>query len=473
MSVIDELFAVATKLTEHSNKINDQDFNGPLDKLEKAANEIGKAWSGSWLGYHSRVYYEGLDEPPPRAHFSQEWGLMDTFAVQGSVGNWVEYRFGDVIDAINRIAGNPNINKQEKQSAEAQEYFEEAKYKILSCFSIISESRPNDKFIEDLREKVGKQKILYAKDFIRGGTPSRTVSRDSTAVGQGFQTPPHISVLASIHALRQPLIACGELSKMASRLASHLKNQKEGTVKDKKEPAKTGHRSIEVKEEQELEPKPPEFLQKLLWLRKHGIRYRKLLLVAILVMFVLLLFRTFVWPQVKLLGDRFIPPISPTKVSDNNAIAPNNGQGKVKVSVPSPVNETPKESDSYVIEFLSLCAIDRQNDKRSGIDTVWLQLFDGNQTPKYDDPYIFKEGMSCEPNLTSHEFEKNSKKPFITIRLCIKDKEEIQVGNVYPIALKITTERTLPFKQDSELKTGFRRIEYSLTYKISQKKGGS
>jgi predicted nucleotide-binding protein len=233
MSVIDDLFAVAAKLNEHSNRIKDKDFNGHLDELEKAAKEIGKAWSGSWVGYHSCVYYEGLIEPPPGAHFSQEWGLMDTL-VRKNTGNWVEYRFGDVVDSINHIAGNPNISQQEKQSAEAQEYFEEAKSEILSCFSIVSESRPNDKFIEDLREKTEKQKILYAKDFIRVRVPSRAVSRDSTALGQGFQTPPHFSVLANVHALRQPLIACGELSKIASRLASHLKNQEQRSVRDKR-----------------------------------------------------------------------------------------------------------------------------------------------------------------------------------------------------------------------------------------------
>lgn len=234
MGVIEDLFEVAQKLNEYSNKINDKDFNGPLDELEKAANQIGKAWSGSCLGYHSLVYYEGLSEPPPGAHFSVEWGLRDTFAMQRSVGNWVEHKFDDVLDAINLIAGNPNIKQQEKQSAEAQEYFEEAKSKILSCFSIVLDSRPNDKFIGDLREKTEKQKILYAKDFIRAWTPSQMVSRDSIALGQRLQIPPHFSVLANVHALRQPLVACGKLSKIAGRLASHLKNQEQKSVRDKR-----------------------------------------------------------------------------------------------------------------------------------------------------------------------------------------------------------------------------------------------
>jgi len=235
MSVIEELFAVATKLTERSDLIRDKVFNEPLDKLEKIAKEIGKAWSGSWLGYHSRVYYEDFAETPAGARFSQEWGLMDTFAVRETIGKWVEYTFQDVVNVINHLAGNPDITGHEKEAAKTQEYFEEAKYAILSCFSRISLSRSNDKFIDDLKEKTEKQKILYAKDFISRLRPSSSImTRDTTALGQGLQTPPHISVLANMHALRQPLIACGELSKIARRVASHLSNQEGISTKEQR-----------------------------------------------------------------------------------------------------------------------------------------------------------------------------------------------------------------------------------------------
>lgn len=235
MSVIEELFAIATKLTDRSNLIRDKEFNEPLDKLEKAANDVGKSWSGSWLGYHSRVYYEDFAGTPAGARFSQEWGLMDTFGTMDTVGKWVEYTFQDVVNVINHLAGNPDVAQQEKESAEAQEFFEEAKYTILSCFSRISELTANDKFIEDLREKADKQKTLRANDFISYCRPSGSfMSRDTTAVGQGLKTPPHFSVLANVHALRQPLTACGELGKIASRLASHLRNQERKTVRDQR-----------------------------------------------------------------------------------------------------------------------------------------------------------------------------------------------------------------------------------------------
>jgi hypothetical protein len=37
--------------------------------VDEVAGEVAKSWSGSWLGYHSRVYRSGLRPAPPGAHF--------------------------------------------------------------------------------------------------------------------------------------------------------------------------------------------------------------------------------------------------------------------------------------------------------------------------------------------------------------------------------------------------------------------
>ena len=85
-------------LTSELNDIQDQlqsfvesaeslDVTVPLTKLENSATQVGKAWSGSWLGYHSHVYYKNLQPPPPGAHFSSEWGstcLTDKTMAEGS-----------------------------------------------------------------------------------------------------------------------------------------------------------------------------------------------------------------------------------------------------------------------------------------------------------------------------------------------------------------------------------------------------
>jgi hypothetical protein len=113
MTIAEELFRIAGRLDSQSNKLKNEEFNKPLQRLADAAERVGRAWSGSWLGYHSRVYYADLAEPPPGARFSQEWGMMDTFAIRDTVGDWREYRFDDVVSAIQQYAGNPDTQKQE------------------------------------------------------------------------------------------------------------------------------------------------------------------------------------------------------------------------------------------------------------------------------------------------------------------------------------------------------------------------
>jgi len=53
------------------------------------------------------------------------------------------------------------------------------------------------------------------------------------------------------------------------------------------------NKSVKKKQEGILEPKPPEFLQKILWLWKYGGKYWKLILVSILLLFISIIFAFF------------------------------------------------------------------------------------------------------------------------------------------------------------------------------------
>src|SRR5437899_3200763 len=84
-----------------------------LSALEESANTVGKAWSGSWFGYHSRVYYQGLRPPPPGAHSSSEWGFDEAFGM-GTRGNWEEFDFDAVKSEVIRRAGNPDLGEPKR-----------------------------------------------------------------------------------------------------------------------------------------------------------------------------------------------------------------------------------------------------------------------------------------------------------------------------------------------------------------------
>jgi hypothetical protein len=74
-----ELLEIADRLEPIAQQAESSEFKESLDRLEEATTKISKAWSGSWLGYHARVYYKNLKPPPSGAQFSPEWSMMDTF----------------------------------------------------------------------------------------------------------------------------------------------------------------------------------------------------------------------------------------------------------------------------------------------------------------------------------------------------------------------------------------------------------
>lgn len=220
-------------LTSELNDIQDQlqsfvesaeprDVTVPLTKLENSATQIGKAWSGSWYGYHSRVYYKNLQSPPPGAHFSSEWGLDEGAFGMGTSGEWEEYDFDEVRDFIVKSAGDPDLSQAQKIANKGEQLFEEKREQLFSILEL-SLSQQKDSFVERLLEEAKKARIVSASDVVKVARPSGTLmSRDTLALTQGLWTPPHIAVLSEVYACRSPAKACAELLKVSKRAVAHL-----------------------------------------------------------------------------------------------------------------------------------------------------------------------------------------------------------------------------------------------------------
>lgn len=196
-----------------------------LDSLEEAANKAGKAWSGSWIGYHSKVYYADLQPIPPGARFSKEWGFMDTFPSTETYGNWSEYNFDNLVIKIKRMADIEDIKPFNKKAKEVSECFEEYHSELLSLLTPIMSNNESDSFLKDLLDKIRNEKIYSYVNYVDFLRPQdQGWSRDSNAVTAGLQVPPHFSVLAEMSAIRGTYSACSNLAKMARRAGSHLEN---------------------------------------------------------------------------------------------------------------------------------------------------------------------------------------------------------------------------------------------------------
>lgn len=228
----DELREIHGILLERTAAFRTPEIEHPLAVLEEAAVEAGKAWSGSWLGYQSRVYYGDIEPPPPGSHFSSEWGFFGRF--QGTSGDWREYTFDGVREEIIRRASDPDLGAARAAADAVEEVFDDLRDQIVSILELTKHSQ-SDSFIEKLLEEARTERLFAAEDFIALQRPSgRLMSRDSLAMTQGLQVPPHISLLATVVELRSRRSAAESLAKIALKAASHLERATRAAARDQR-----------------------------------------------------------------------------------------------------------------------------------------------------------------------------------------------------------------------------------------------
>lgn len=215
----EELLQIADRLRNLVAPGFAREITEPIHSLNEAVKQIDKSFSGSWLGYHANVYYDGLKRPPPGAHFSQEWGLMESAR---SIGNWIEYDPDDVKRAIYKLAENPDLEPVRKLANECKQHFETERSEILSILS--SElSSAKDEYLESVRSDINKLELLSSSEILNRMNPSkRVMTRDTTAMGQGVKAPPHIKLRAELIELHNSIALPNELSSLARKAGSHL-----------------------------------------------------------------------------------------------------------------------------------------------------------------------------------------------------------------------------------------------------------
>ena len=108
MGAAEELEQVVGRLEKLAQRGDSDEIRDPLSAQQESAERVGMSASGSWLGYHALVYYDGFSRPPPNAHFDHGWGLMDA-AGNRTRGSWKRYDYDTVVDAIQEVAGHQDF----------------------------------------------------------------------------------------------------------------------------------------------------------------------------------------------------------------------------------------------------------------------------------------------------------------------------------------------------------------------------
>ncbi|MDY0250865.1 MAG: nucleotide-binding protein [Pseudomonas sp.] len=217
MSIYKEIILEADRLKEFL----DYDYS-EVSRLLDEAGRVAPSWSGSWLGYHSCVYYENLEAPPAGAHFSTEWGLYSDYGM-GSTGNWVEYSFKDIVNYIQEQAGNPDLSKTAEKSIKAKETIDDVRHNTLALIHSRGLAE-NDNFLQKLIEEMEAVKIPSKRDFLKNSLPRGQLSTRDNRVENKISNPPHKVVECTVYGITSAFSAAGSLYKIIQRVSKYLQN---------------------------------------------------------------------------------------------------------------------------------------------------------------------------------------------------------------------------------------------------------
>jgi hypothetical protein len=162
------------------------------DRLRDAARSIAGSSSGSWVGWHSRMYYGNYEEPSVQDSWNTEWGGLRGFSPR-----WQERSLMEVQRAIEERAG-VSLGDVGRIADRVREICQPLQQEAITVLSPVCDIAGFGKEAELLARLEKVDWIVAPENFIRALAPSALASRDSQAVMQRMQAPLHLEVEAAI-----------------------------------------------------------------------------------------------------------------------------------------------------------------------------------------------------------------------------------------------------------------------------------
>lgn len=225
-SVIDDLLQIEHRCKQGAALFEADEVKSVIKNIKEAADEIGRAWSGSCLGYHSRVYYDKFQPPPRGATFSSVGGLDDKDWPSNTRGNWKECSSEEVDHEVLRRAGSPDLKILETAANKAQAIFNECKIELLTTLdALLAENQ--DQRIQRLRDDAARIKLPAETEILQKNTPRQEsiISSDIRAVAEGISVPPHLRTKLKALALDERKHALDAITKAVQQVKLYMEKR--------------------------------------------------------------------------------------------------------------------------------------------------------------------------------------------------------------------------------------------------------
>ncbi len=224
--LLDDIVRAARRCERAARQFEAEGVRAIRDRLGEAIQQVSRAWSGSWIGYQSRVYTEGLRPRQPGESFDSEWGANGGFN-DTTRGQWAEYDPDAVSQAIMELAGvtDEDWSQLEAVAEAAEEAFDSAHAEMLPILDAILVAH-DEAPIRDVRKTIGALRNHFpSQDLVTALMPRQFMSRDGRAMNEGPKVPPHIQVQVRLAEQLSYGTQATALAKHARYAASYLQKR--------------------------------------------------------------------------------------------------------------------------------------------------------------------------------------------------------------------------------------------------------
>ena len=154
-------------------------------RLRKVSNNLQNTWSGSFAGWHGKMYFRNFEVPALNEKFSGEWG-----GINGIPDGWEEKQNEEVKLQVETLIGdNFSIDEYKKDIVKIKKNAEDLKNEVIIILSSSDFQRLPDKEIRLVRQI---EEYVFGKDqgeYLRERIPTNIMSRDLEAMRQGTFLP--------------------------------------------------------------------------------------------------------------------------------------------------------------------------------------------------------------------------------------------------------------------------------------------
>lgn len=180
MSMFEDAKKLITEFrSKHSESL--EKISAISEKLREVCGKIEQTWSGSFAGWHGKMYFRDFQTPTIYEKFSSEWG-----GIKGIPDGWEEKSPEEVRIKIEKLFGNNfSVENFEDELKTLRKEAEALKNEITITFSAFPFDTNTEKekglFAQIENYEFGKSK----DEFISDRLPKTMMSRDTEALRQG------------------------------------------------------------------------------------------------------------------------------------------------------------------------------------------------------------------------------------------------------------------------------------------------